>query len=225
MGGAATQSTSVRIPPPGAAYARGAPSAEEAAPCMSRLRPPLPATTPPAQTGPRCLPRRAPVCRHTRTVPPGETPGLLLRARAPPQRAARTGIRLGLRNDPGPQAGRPVRIGFLAGRATRGSLPFARTTLGAVHLSRPSPATLRPGRHARINPHPGRPTRPGPPTHAQVGNAHSRHPRARAGPCPHPHVGHPARPPSRPPEQLHRPEPKRCRRPAGPSNCRPRTPP
>lgn len=225
MGGAATQPTSVRILPPGAAHARGAPSAEEAAPCISRLRPPLPATTLPAQAGPRCLPGRAPPCRPTRTVPPGPTPGPRPTAHAPVHRATRTGTRLGRRNYPGPPSGQPVRTDCQAGRPTRASPPFAHTTRGAVHSSRPTRAPLPPGRRTRTSPHPGRPNRPDPPTHSQVGNAHCRHPQARAGSCPHPRVGRTARPPSRPREQRHRPEPQLSRRPAGPSSCRPRTPP
>ena len=224
MGGAATQSTSVRILSPGATYARGAPSAEEAAPCISRLRPPLPATTLPAQAGPRCLPGRGSPCRPTSAMPPGATPGPRPTARTPRHRAARAGTHPGRRNAPGRPSGRCIRTDSLAGRPTGASSPFARTTPGPAHSSRPSRATPRPGRRTRISPHPRRPTRPGP-SHSQVGSAHRGHLRPRVGSCPQPQVRRPARRPYRPQEQLHRPEPSRRRRPAGPSNCRPRTPP
>ena len=225
MGGAATQSTSVRIPPPGAAHARGAPSAEEAAPCISRLRPPLPATTLPAQAGPRCLPGRGLSCRHTRTVPPGATPGPRPTPHAPLHRAARAGTCLGRRNDPGPQPGRPIRTASLASRPFRASPSSARPTRGPVHPSRASRAAPRPCRRARTISQPGRPTGADPPTHSQADNAHRRHPQARPGFRPHHQAGRPARSPSRPQEQLRRPELQRCRHPAGPWNCRPRIPP
>jgi hypothetical protein len=139
--------TSVRIPPPGAAYARGAPSAEEATPCISRLRPPPP-TTVSTQAGPRCLPGWAPTCRHTRTMPacasrssqstphsPFHPPARTgLRLYAP----TRTGTRLHLRTDPGPQPGRPIRTDHLAGRPTRPSPPFAPTPRSLGRSSRPS---------------------------------------------------------------------------------------
>lgn len=222
--GPATQPTSVRILPPGVAHARGAPSAEEAAPCISRLRPPLPATTLPAQAGPCCLPGRPPTHQPTRTLPPGATPGLRPTAHAPPHRAARTGTRLGRRNDPGPRSGRTVRTGSRAGRSVRASPPFPRTTLGAVHSSRPSRAAPCPGRPIRTDCQPGRPVRPNPPIHSQAGNARCRHLRTRAGSCHHPQVRRRARPSPHPQEQFHRPEPQLCRHRDGPSNCRPRTP-
>lgn len=211
-------------PPPGAAHPRGAPSAEEAAPCLSRLRPPPPAMPLP-QAGPRCLPARAPTRPHPRTAPPGASRGSRPTPYATPRPAGRTGTRLRQRTDPGRRPGWSIRNDPLAARPTRAAPPFARAAPGPLHSSRPSGATLCPSQRVRTNSQPGRPTRGSPPTRSQADKARCRHPQGRAGPCPHSRARHSARRPSRLQERPRRPEPLRSRHPCGPSNCPPRTPP
>lgn len=238
-GRAASQPTPLRILPPGAAQARGAPSAEEATPCISRLRPPPPTTTVSASAGQRCLQGQAPICRQARTVSADTSRPVPPTPRAHLHISARTGVRLHRWTDPGPQRGLPIRTDPLAGLPTRVRPRLDRPTWGAVHSIHPSRATPGSGRRARTSLRSGWRARPNAPIHPRAGHAHCRppqaragpcpHPQARAGPCPRPQARLPARPPSRHQEPPHRPEPlrhrPRSRHPVGPPSCRPPTPP